>query len=47
MCVLSHFSHVQLFMMLWTVTHQAPLPMGFPRKEILEWVAVPSSRESS
>ena len=42
-CVLSHFSHVQLFVMLWTVTHQAPLPMGFLRKEILEWVAMLSS----
>ena len=28
MCILSRFSRVQLF-----VTHQAPLSMGFPRKE--------------
>ena len=27
-CVLSHFSHVLLFMTLWTVNHQAPLSMG-------------------
>ena len=24
-CVLSHFSRVQLFVTLWTVAHQAPL----------------------
>ena len=28
-CVLSHFSHVQLFAILWTVAHQAPLSLGF------------------
>ena len=27
------FSHVQLFVTLWTVAHQAPLSMGFPRQE--------------
>ena len=27
-CVLSHFSHVWLFMILWTAAHQAPLSMG-------------------
>ena len=26
-------SHVQLFVTLWTVAHQAPLSMGFPRQE--------------
>ena len=31
--VLRHFSHVQLFATLWTVAHQAPLPMGFPKQE--------------
>ena len=30
-CVLICFSHVQLFMTLWTVIHQAPLYMGFSR----------------
>ena len=25
-------SHVLLFAMPWTVAHQAPLPMGFPRQ---------------
>ena len=29
-CVLSH---VQLFVTPWTVAHQAPLSLGFPRKE--------------
>ena len=30
-CVLIHLSHVGMFMTLWTVAHQAPLSMGFPR----------------
>ena len=29
----SRFSHVQLFVTLWTVAHQAPLSRGFPRQE--------------
>ena len=32
-CVLSRFSHIQLFTTLWTVAHQAPLSMGFSRQE--------------
>ena len=32
-CMLSHFSCVQLFATLWTVAHQAPLSMGFSRQE--------------
>ena len=32
-CMLSHFSHVQLFMTLWTVACQVPLFMWFSRKE--------------
>ena len=31
-CMVSHFNHVWLFVMLWTVAHQAPLSMGFPGK---------------
>ena len=31
--VLSHFSHVQLFAIVWTIAHQAPLSMGFFRQE--------------
>ena len=32
-CVLSHFSHIQLFKTIWTVAHQAPLFMGFFTQE--------------
>ena len=31
MVMFSHFSHVQLFVSLWTVAHQAPLSIGFYR----------------
>ena len=31
--MLSRFSHIRLFATLQTVTHQAPLPMGFFRQE--------------
>ena len=31
--VLCRFSHVQLFVTLWTLAHQAPLFMGFSRQE--------------
>ena len=45
--VLSPFSHVQLFVTLWTVARQAALSVGFSRQEwILEWVAMPFSRGS-
>ena len=44
-CELSHFSHNWLFVILWTIACQAPLSMGFSRQEILEWVAMPSSRD--
>ena len=33
LCVLSHFSHVQLFTTPWTIAHQAPLSMEFSRQE--------------
>ena len=46
-CMLSHFSHVQLFATLWIVAHQAPLSMGILQARTLEWVAMPSSRGSS
>ena len=46
-CVLSHFSHVQLFATPWNVALQAPLSMRILQARILEWVALPSSRESS
>ena len=38
-CVLSHFSHVQLFATLWTVAHH-----GILQARILECVAIPFSR---
>ena len=40
-------SHVQLFATPWTLAHQAPLSMGILQTRMLEWVAMPSSRESS
>ena len=45
--VLSHFSHVQLFVTPWTVACQAPLSMRTLQARILEWVAMPSPRGSS
>ena len=39
MCMLSHFSHVQLFATLWTIAHQVPLSMGFFRQEY--WSGLP------
>ena len=41
-CVLSHFSHVQLFVTLWIVAHQAPLSMGFSRQEYCSGFPCPS-----
>ena len=38
-CALNHFSHVQLFETLWTVSHQARLSMGFSRQEY--WNGLP------
>ena len=37
-CVLA-LSRVQLFVTLWTIRHQAPLSMGFPRQEY--WSGLP------
>ena len=38
-CMLGCFSHVQLFMTLWTIALQAPLSMGFSRQEY--WSGLP------
>ena len=38
-CVLSSFSHVQLFATLWTAAHQVSLSMGFSRQE--HWSGLP------
>ena len=39
MCMLSHFSCVQLFANLWSVARQAPLSRGFSRQEC--WSGLP------
>ena len=39
MCVIRHFSHVQLFTTLWARAHQAPLSVGFSRQE--HWSGLP------
>ena len=41
-CVLSHFSHVRLFVTLWTVAHQPPLCLGFSRQEHWSELLFPS-----
>ena len=38
-CMLNCFSHVQLFGTPWTIAHQAPLSMRFPRQEY--WSGLP------
>ena len=40
--VLSHFSHVGLFVSPWTVACQAPLSMGFSRQEYCSVLPFPS-----
>ena len=42
MCVLSHFSHVWLFVTPWTVARQASLSMGFSRQEYWSGLPFPS-----
>ena len=44
-CVLSCLSHVQLFVTPWTVTHQAPLTMGFSRQEYWSGLSCFPSRD--
>ena len=46
-CVLGRLSRVWLFETPWTAARQAPLSVGILQAGILEWVAMPSSRESS
>ena len=45
MCMLSHFSHVQLFATPQTVTHQASLSMGFSRQEYWSRLPFPLPRD--
>ena len=40
--VLSHFSHVGLFVTLWIVAHQALLYMGFSRQEYWSGLLCPT-----
>ena len=40
--MLSHFSCVQFFAILWSVAHQAPLSMGFSRQEYWSGLSFPS-----
>ena len=40
--LLSHFSHVPLFVTLWTIAWQVPLSMGFSRQEYWSGLSCPS-----
>ena len=46
-CAMLSHSVVSDFATPWTVAHQALLPMGILQARTMEWVAIPSSRESS
>ena len=43
LCVLSHFSHIQLFVTLWTVVYQVPLSVAFPRRGYWSGLPFPST----
>ena len=45
MCMLSRFSHVQLFATLLIVAHQAPLSLGFSRQEYWNGLPCPPPRD--
>ena len=40
-CVLGHFSHVQLFAAVWTAARQAPLSIGLSRQEYWSGLSCP------
>ena len=44
-CMLSCFSHVRLFVSLWTVAHQAPLSMEFSRQKYLSELPFPTPED--
>ena len=44
-CVLRRFSCV--YLQLWTIVHQGPLPTGILQARILEWFAMPSCGDFS
>ena len=41
-CMLSHFSRVQLYVILWSIGHQVPLTMEFSRPEYWSGQPLPS-----
>ena len=41
-CMLGRFNYVQLFVIQWTVTCQAPLSMGFSRQEFWGALLLPT-----
>ena len=45
--ILNHFSHVQFFVTLWAISHQAPLSRGFSKQEYWSGLPCPPPRESS
>ena len=45
-CILSHFSRVQLCVTLWTAAHQAPLSTGFSWQESWSGLPFPSAWHS-
>ena len=44
-CVLNHFSCVQLCVTLWTVACQVPLSIRFPRQEYWSGLSCPPTRD--
>ena len=44
-CMLNCFTRVWLFATLWTVAHQAPLSLGFPRQEYWSRLPCPPARD--
>ena len=44
-CMLSHFSHAQLFVTPWTLVHQTPLSIEFSRQEYWSGLPFPSSED--
>ena len=47
MCMLSRFSHAQLFATLWTVSLPGSSVHGISQARLLEWVEISFSRGSS
>ena len=47
LCMLTHFSCVQLFATLWIAAHQASLSMGFSRQEYWSGLPCPLPGKSS